>query len=75
MTPYTLAFTVFRIIAVWRFLRSLYLILGFIDRPISEAHLIHPAFSDVILGDFVPAVLLFAFAGYLARATVWKIKD
>lgn len=77
MTPRIAAYTTYRIIAVLLALwgvydNALYFISSFTSVEYIAGWMQEEA---VVAQSFIPAGILFVFAGPLARLTTWKIKD
>jgi hypothetical protein len=77
MTPYSLAFTVFRLAAVWMLLFSVYRFCGncFAMPDDPGKYYAISRFLILFLQTFVPGVLLYFLAPWLAKAAIWNPKE
>jgi hypothetical protein len=74
MTPYSLAFTIFRTLAVWMICFGIYNTLDYIYHQTDYRGVL----SVVDLQEMylvIPGALLYGISHWLAKAVVWKIGE
>ncbi len=78
MTPYSLAFVVYRSIAVFMLLIGIYFGVEFLVTRYVLNEIGFPGeiteVRDAVVRTYIPAFLLYCCSGYFARVTVWRMK-
>ena len=75
ITPYSLAFTFFRIVAFLYLLRGIYDFFSYFRPNSGPAEEVGPMYLfGIFVQSFLPGALLYNFAHWFAKLTIWKLK-